>query len=85
MLALTVCLSFMAFLRALNEDGEEANPRRWAAVLGLALGAGVLLKGLIALVVPVGGALVYLAFTRQLFSRDAWRRLHLGIVLLISC
>jgi 4-amino-4-deoxy-L-arabinose transferase-like glycosyltransferase len=83
MLALTVCLSFMAFQRALNEDGEEANPGRWAAVLGLALGVGVLLKGLIALVVPVGGALVYLVLTRQLFSRDAWRRLHLGIALLI--
>ena len=40
------------------------------------LGVGVLLKGLLALVVPVGGVLVYLAITRQLFSRNTWRRLH---------
>ncbi len=83
MLALTVCFCFMAFQRSLNEDGKEANPRRWAAVLGVALGVGVLLKGLIALVVPVGGVLLYLAFTRQLFSRDAWRRLRPVSVILI--
>src|SRR4029077_8386126 len=41
MLGLTVCLCFMAFQRALNEEGEDLPPRRWAAVLGAALGAGV--------------------------------------------
>jgi 4-amino-4-deoxy-L-arabinose transferase-like glycosyltransferase len=76
MLALTICLCFMALQRTLDEDGEEPYPRRWAAVLGVSLGVGVLLKGLIALVVPVGGALVYLALTRRFFSRDAWRRLR---------
>ena len=83
MLALTVCLGFMAFQRALKEDGEEPNPRRWAAVLGASLGVGVLLKGLIALVVPLGGALAYLVLTRQLFSRDTWRRLRPASVILI--
>jgi hypothetical protein len=83
MLALTVCLCFMAFQRALNEDGQELHPRRWAAVLGVALGMGVLLKGLIALVVPVGGALLYLALTRRLFSRATWRSLRPLSVILI--
>lgn len=76
MLTLTVTVCFMAFKRALNEDGEEIHPRRWPAILGAALGVGALLKGLIALVVPVGGALVYLLLTRQLFSRETWRRLR---------
>ncbi len=75
-LTLMVCLCFMAFQRALNEDGEEQKPRLWAAVLGISLGVGVLLKGLIAIVVPVGGALLYLALTRQLFSLATWRRLR---------
>jgi 4-amino-4-deoxy-L-arabinose transferase-like glycosyltransferase len=82
MLTLTVTVCFFAFQRALNED-EELHPRRWAAVLAVALALGVLLKGLIALVVPIGGALVYLALTRQLFVRETWRRLHPGSGLLI--
>jgi 4-amino-4-deoxy-L-arabinose transferase-like glycosyltransferase len=76
MLTLTICLCFMAFQRTLNEDGQELHPRRWAAVLGISLGLGVLLKGLLALVVPVGAVFIYLAITRQLFSRDTWRRLR---------
>jgi 4-amino-4-deoxy-L-arabinose transferase-like glycosyltransferase len=73
-LAITVC--FMAFQRVMHEDGEEPHPRRWPALIGIALGVGVLLKGLLALVVPVGGVLVYLAITRQLFSRETWRKLR---------
>ena len=77
MLTATVCVCFFAFQRALNEDGEEQHPRRWAALLAASMAIGVLLKGLLALVVPIGGALLYLAFTRQLFSRRTWRSLHL--------
>ena len=73
-LAITVC--FMAFQRAMHEDGEEPPPRRWPALIGIALGVGVLLKGLLALVVPVGGVLVYLTVTRQFFSRDTWKKLR---------
>jgi 4-amino-4-deoxy-L-arabinose transferase-like glycosyltransferase len=76
MLTLTVTLCFMAFQRLMNEDGEELHSRRWAAVLGVSLGIGVLLKGLLAIVVPVGAVFVYLLLTRQLFSRDVWRRLR---------
>src|SRR5947209_19660250 len=72
MLTLTITLCFMAFQRAMNEDGEEIHSRRWPALIGVALGVGVLLKGLLALVVPIGGVIVYLAITRQLFSRDTW-------------
>jgi 4-amino-4-deoxy-L-arabinose transferase-like glycosyltransferase len=75
-LTVTVCLGFFAFQRALNEDGQELHPRRWAALLALSLGVGVLLKGLIALVIPIGGALLYLALTRQLFSRRTWQSLR---------
>ncbi|HEV2988943.1 MAG TPA: glycosyltransferase family 39 protein [Candidatus Angelobacter sp.] len=73
-LTLTVCIGFWSFQRALEED--EPHPRRWAALLAASLGLGVLLKGLIAIVVPIGGAIVYLAITRQLFLRHVWKRLH---------
>jgi 4-amino-4-deoxy-L-arabinose transferase-like glycosyltransferase len=82
MLTLTVTLCFMAFQRALNEDGEELHPRRWPAVIAIALGMGVLLKGLLALVVPVGGAFFYLLLTRRLFARETWRCLRpLSVIL----
>jgi hypothetical protein len=74
MLTLAVCLAFWAFQRA--TDPEEARPSLWAAVLAASLGVGVMLKGLIALVIPGGGIFVYLVLTRQLFSREVWKRLH---------
>ena len=76
MLTLAVTVCFMAFQRALNDDGEELHPRRWPIILGAMLGVGALLKGLIALVVPIGGALLYLLLTRRLFARETWRRLR---------
>src|SRR5262249_55946713 len=77
MVALCATVAFWSFQRALDEDQVEAPPRRWAALLAVALGVGVMLKGLIAIVVPAGGALVYLLATRQFFRRETWRRLHL--------
>jgi 4-amino-4-deoxy-L-arabinose transferase-like glycosyltransferase len=84
MITLTVGLAFWSFQRA--SDPEEPHPRWWAAALAACLGVGLLLKGLIALVAPVGGIFVYLAVTRQLFSRDLWRRLHVfsGLLLLLA-
>ncbi|HET9836964.1 MAG TPA: glycosyltransferase family 39 protein [Candidatus Angelobacter sp.] len=86
LLTLTVAVCFLAFQRALNEDGDERHPRGWAVVLAVSLALGVLLKGLIALVAPIGGALMYLALTRQLFVRETWRRLHLlsGLLIFIA-
>jgi 4-amino-4-deoxy-L-arabinose transferase-like glycosyltransferase len=74
MLTLCVCMAFWAFQRALDHD--EPHPRLWAALLAASLGLGVMLKGLIAVVAPVGGVLMYFALTRQFFSREVWKRLH---------
>jgi hypothetical protein len=73
-LTLTITLALWAFLRAL--DAGETRPRLWAAIMAAAIGTGLLLKGLIAAVFPVAAALLYLAFRRELLSRDIWRRLH---------
>ncbi len=84
MLTLAVCMGFWSFQRTLEED--EPHPRRWSALLAASLGVGILLKGLIAVVVPVGGALAYLAVTRQIFSRHVWKRLHVftgALILLV--
>ncbi len=73
-LTLAVTLAMWSLVRALEED--EPRPRLWAAALAASLAAGVLLKGLIAVVIPAGAGAVYLALTRQLFSRRTWRRLR---------
>ncbi|MGC2500629.1 MAG: glycosyltransferase family 39 protein, partial [Silvibacterium sp.] len=82
----TVALALWAFLRVL--DPEERHPRAWAATLAASLGVGLLLKSLIAIVFPVGAAVVYLSCTRQLFSAQIWKRLRLFsgtlIILLIA-
>lgn len=74
MLALSVCVAFWSFQRALDE--HEPRPSLWAAFFAASLGVGLLLKGLIAVVVPIGGVILYLALTRQIFSLTVWRRLQ---------
>jgi 4-amino-4-deoxy-L-arabinose transferase-like glycosyltransferase len=85
-LTLSTCLAFWSFQRA--TDPDEINTRLWAALLAASLGVGVMLKGLIALVILGGGAFVYLAVTRQVFSKEVWKRLHVisgvAIFLLIA-
>ena len=74
MLTFTIALAMWAFLRALDED--EKRPRLWAAILAASLGTGVLLKSLVGIVFPVAAALIYLFFSKQLFSQRTWLRLR---------
>ena len=70
MLTATIALALWAFLRAM--EGE----RLWAYVLWAAMGAGLLLKGLIAMVFPVAAIALWMTLTR---SWPAWRLLKPGI------
>ena len=76
MLTLSITGAVWAWLRLL--EPEEEHPFRWSIIMGVSLGAGLLLKGLIAVVFPVMAGFVYMALTRQLFSFGAWRRLNSG-------
>jgi hypothetical protein len=73
-LTFTITLAMWALLRALEED--EPHPRRWAWIMAASIATGLLLKGLIAAVFPVGAGLAYLALTRQLLKRRTWERLR---------
>jgi 4-amino-4-deoxy-L-arabinose transferase-like glycosyltransferase len=85
-LTLAVTLALWSFLRLLDED--ETRRGLWGVMLGASLGAGLLLKGLLGVVAPAGAGLLYLLVTRQMFSRDVWRRLRpvrcLALALLIA-
>jgi 4-amino-4-deoxy-L-arabinose transferase-like glycosyltransferase len=73
-LTLAITVALFAFVRALEED--EPRPSWWAVTMWACLAAGVLLKSMVALVFPVGVALLYLGLTRQLWQRRTWNRLR---------
>jgi 4-amino-4-deoxy-L-arabinose transferase-like glycosyltransferase len=73
-LTFTIALAMWGFLRALEPD--EPSPSKWIYIAYAAVGTGLLLKGLIAALFPVATAGLYLVFTKQLFSRQAWRRIR---------
>jgi 4-amino-4-deoxy-L-arabinose transferase-like glycosyltransferase len=81
-LTLTIALAIWSVLRLL--EPEEARPGVWAVVLGASIGAGLLLKGLIAAVFPVGAALAYLAVSGQLLQWQTWRRLRLPTAITVA-
>ncbi|HZP07155.1 MAG TPA: glycosyltransferase family 39 protein [Terracidiphilus sp.] len=78
-LTLMITLAIWAWMRLLEPD--ETYPRRWALLLGFALSCGLLLKGLIAIVFPIGAGFLYMLVTGQLWSWSAWSKLRLWIVI----
>jgi 4-amino-4-deoxy-L-arabinose transferase-like glycosyltransferase len=72
MLTFAIALAMWAFLRVL--DDTERHQRRWAYLFAASLGVSLLLKSLVGVVFPLATAIVYLSFTRQIFSRETWRR-----------
>lgn len=68
-LTLTITLAMWSLMRALEDD--EKRPAFWAYLFWASLGVGLLLKGLIAVVFPVAGGVLYMFFAH----RD-WRRLR---------
>ena len=82
-LTLAIGFTLWSFLRALDEE-TGARERRWSALAAWAgLGVGILLKGLIALVFPLGAAFFYLLLTGLLWQRETWRRLRVGPGILV--
>ncbi len=61
-LTLTIALAMWSFLRAI--DPEEPRARRWAVLWAASIATGLLLKGLIAALFPVGAAMVYVVLAR---------------------
>jgi hypothetical protein len=82
MLTLAITGAVWAWLRLLEPDEERA--QNWPVMMGLCFGAGLLLKGLIAVVFPVLAGLAFMAVTHQLFSRAAWKKLDLWLVAAIA-
>ncbi len=73
LLTLFIAVTMWSFLRAL--DPEEPRWRWWARGAWAGMALGLLTKGLIAIVFPIGSALLFLLISRQLFRRATWKRL----------
>ncbi|MEP7353839.1 MAG: glycosyltransferase family 39 protein, partial [Acidobacteriota bacterium] len=70
----SIAFSMWALMRAL--DDQERSPRLWAHLMAVAMALGILLKGLIALVFPIGAGLVFLGISGQLLQARTWKRLR---------
>lgn len=83
-LTLTIAFALWSFFRALEPD--ERHPRAWALAAWTSLGTGLLLKGLIAAIFPLGTALAYLLVTGLWRKRITWRKLSLfsGILVMLA-
>jgi len=75
-LTLAITVALWGLLRAVDEG--ERRPGLWAMAMWGAMGTGLLLKGLIAAVFPVGAGLLYLGLTGRLWARETWVRLRPG-------
>ena len=80
----TIALAMWGLARAL--DSDEPRPRVWIYIAWASIGAGLLLKGLIAIVFPFGAAGLYLLASGQLFAARTWRRLRpfSGLALMLA-
>jgi 4-amino-4-deoxy-L-arabinose transferase-like glycosyltransferase len=83
LLTLAVAAALYSYYRALEPD--EDRHFAWAAVGSAAVALGLLLKGLIGFVFPIGVELAYLLITRRMFLRRTWRRLHVLTSAFIGC
>jgi 4-amino-4-deoxy-L-arabinose transferase-like glycosyltransferase len=73
LLTLFILLAMWSFARALDED--ESRWRWWARSFWINMALGVLTKGLIAAVFPIGTVTIYSLLTRQFFRARTWQRL----------
>jgi 4-amino-4-deoxy-L-arabinose transferase-like glycosyltransferase len=73
-LTLTIALALWGFIRALEKD--EPRPRFWIYLAYAAVGTGLLLKGLIAVLFPVAAAGLFLIFSGRFFDKTAWARIR---------
>ena len=84
-LTLSIAFAIWTFVRAIDSESTEDN-RWWALSCWASIGIGLLLKGLIAIVFPLGTAFVYLLVSGLWRERRTWRRLHIvpGILLMLA-
>ncbi len=80
-LTLAITVAIWAFLRL--KEGHEPRPLLWFCALYMSLAAGLLLKGLVALLFPVCIMLIALIAARDSANKHSLRDLHLGWGLLL--
>ncbi len=86
LLTLAITCALYCFLRAVEAGPRPPAPGLWSLGFWACLGIGLLLKGLLAVLVPVATAMLYLLFTRRLLLRQTWRALRpfAGILLALA-
>ncbi len=73
LLTLFIAFSMWSLLRALDKD--EVRWRWWARGFWAGMALGLLTKGLIAIVFPIGASVLFLLLQKKLLARATWARL----------
>jgi 4-amino-4-deoxy-L-arabinose transferase-like glycosyltransferase len=83
-LTLTIAFAMWCFLLAIDQG--ERRWRMWALLSWASIAVGMLLKGLIAALFPLGIAFLYVVFTGLWRSGEVWRRLYIlpGILVMLA-
>lgn len=81
LVTLSITVALWAFLRIIDTD--ELNPNRWSVIGAGCISIGILAKGLIAIVFPLGIAGLYLVITKEIFQKRVWQRLNLPLFIFV--
>jgi 4-amino-4-deoxy-L-arabinose transferase-like glycosyltransferase len=85
LVTLTITTAIWSFLGIID---DEKSPNYWVVTGAISIGLGILLKGFIAIVFPLGTAGLYLFLTKQAFQKETWKKLNLplfiSIILIIA-
>lgn len=81
LIALTITTSLWCFLRIIDDD--EPHPLHYSMLGASSIGFGILLKGLIAFIFPIGIAGLYLIVSRQILEKRVWQRVNLPVFILV--
>lgn len=81
LVTLSITIALWSFLRIIEMD--EPKPNKWSVIGAICISMGVLFKGLISIVFPLGIAGLYLIVTGQIFQKRVWQRVNLPLFIFV--
>lgn len=81
LITLTITTALWSFLGIVDEDEKSSN--YWVITGAISIALGILLKGLIAIIFPLGASCLYLILTKQIFQKQTWKKINLPLFIFV--